>query len=67
MKKGETYTGTVARMAFPNRGIVTVGGETAVVKNALPGQEVEFVVSKKRNGRCEARLLRVLTPSLVNT
>ncbi len=65
MKKGERYIGTVARMAFPNRGIVAVDGETetAVVKNALPGQEVEFVVSKKRNGRCEGRLLRVVTPS----
>ena len=65
MKKGERYIGTVARMAFPNRGIVTVDGETetAVVKNALPGQEVEFAVGKKRNGRCEGRLLRVVTPS----
>lgn len=52
-------------MAFPNRGIVTVDGETgaAVVKNALPGQEVEFVVSRKRSDRCEGRLLRVVTPS----
>lgn len=50
-------------MAFPNRGIVAVDGETAVVKNALPGQEVEFVVGKKRNGRCEGRLLRVTAPS----
>ncbi len=63
MKKGERYIGTVTHIAFPNRGIVTVDGETAVVKNALPGQEVEFVVGKKRNGRCEGRLLRVVTPS----
>ena len=35
MKKGEVYTGTVERMDFPNRGIVTIDGETAVVKNAL--------------------------------
>ncbi len=65
MKKGERYIGTVTRIAFPNRAVVAVDGEaeTVVVKNGLPGQKVEFVVSKKRNGRCEGRLLRVLTPS----
>ncbi len=63
MKKGERYIGTVGRMGFPNKGIVEIDGETAVVKNALPGQEVEFVVSKKRGGRCEGRLLRVTAPS----
>ena len=57
MKKGERYIGTVTRIAFPNRAVVAVDGEaeTVVVKNGLPGQKVEFVVSKKRNGRCEGR------------
>ena len=59
MKKGEVYTGTVERMDFPNRGIVTIDGETAVVKNALPGQVVTFAVNKKRGGRFEGRLLQV--------
>ncbi len=67
MKKGERYTGTVEKTAFPNRGKVTADGETAVVKNALPGQVVEFVVSKKRNGRCEGRLLKVVQESPLET
>ncbi len=63
MKKGERYVGIVEHMAFPNRGIVEVDGEKAVVKNALPGQEVEFVINKKRGGRCEGRLLSVVKES----
>ena len=59
MKKGEAYIGIVERMEFPNKGIVFIDGEKAVVKNALPGQEVHFVVNKKRNGICEGRLLKV--------
>ena len=37
VKKGERYTGVVERMEFPNRGIVMIDGERAIVKNALPG------------------------------
>lgn len=53
MKKGERYTGVVERMEFPNRGIVMIDGERAIVKNALPGQEVTFAVNK--NGEEGAR------------
>ena len=67
MKKGERYIGQVKRTAFPNKGIVEIDGETAVVKNGLPGQTVEFAVSKKRNGRCEGRLLRVAEKSYLET
>ena len=63
MKKGERYTGVVEKMEFPNKGIVYIDGEKAVVKNALPGQEVHFAVNKKRGGRCEGRLLNVVKES----
>ena len=33
MKKGQVYEGSVVRVDFPNKGIVCVGDETAVVKN----------------------------------
>ena len=59
MKKGQIYTGIVERMEFPNRGIIYIEGEKAIVKNGLPGQEITFVVNKKRNGRCEGRVLKV--------
>ena len=38
MKKGEVYQAVVEKMEFPNKGIIHVDGEKAVVKNALPGQ-----------------------------
>lgn len=63
MKKGEMFEGTVERMEFPNKGIVFVDGEKAVVKNALPGQKVQFVINKKRGGSCEGRLLKVVERS----
>lgn len=67
MKKGEKYTGIVEIMEFPNKGIVCIDGEKAVIKNALPGQEVLFAVNKKRNGRCEGRLLEVIRESPLET
>ena len=64
MKKGEIYTGTVEKMDFPNKGILHIGdGKKVVVKNALPGQTVEIAISKQRKGRCEGRLLKVVTPA----
>lgn len=63
MKKGESYEGTVESIQFPNKGIVVCGGERAVVKNALPGQKVRFMVNKKRKGKAEGRLIEVLVPA----
>lgn len=59
MKKGQTLTGIVERVDFPNKGIVTTQEGSCTVKNVLPGQKVTFVVQKKRNGRAEGRLLQV--------
>ncbi len=67
MKKGESCIGTVERMDFPNKGIISVDGEEAVVKNALPGQSVSFTVSRKRQGSCEGRLTKVLKESPLET
>lgn len=67
MKKGEIYEGKVERIDFPNKGIVKVEDEQAIVKNAIPGQLVQFAVNKKRGGRCEGRLLSVLEPSPIET
>lgn len=66
MKKGGIYEGIVEKVEFPNKGILHIeeeGGAAVVVKNTIPGQKVRFVVSKKRSGRSEGRLLEVLEPS----
>ena len=68
MKKGQVYTGIVERVDFPNKGIVMVETlleegmvkkEQCVVKNALPGQKVTFMVNKLRKGKAEGRLLNI--------
>lgn len=63
MKKGEIYEAVVEKIEFPNKGIFHVEEEKVIVKNAIPGQKVRFVINKKRNGKCEGRLLEVLEAS----
>lgn len=63
MKKGDICEGKVTRMEFPNKGIVMLEENRIVVKNALPGQVVRFMINKKRKGRCEGRLLEVVEAS----
>jgi len=76
MKKGQTYTGIVERVDFPNKGIVivesvqedgTVKKESCVVKNTLPGQKVTFMVNKVRKGKAEGRLLKIEENSILET
>lgn len=67
MKKGEIYQGIVEKMEFPNKGILHIEGEKAVVKNALPGQNIQFLINKKRSGKCEGRLMEILEKSPLET
>ena len=67
MKKGEIYEGTVERIEFPNKGVVVIDGEKAIVKNELPGQKIRFRINKKRGGRCEGMLLEVVEHSKLET
>ena len=64
MKKGVEYTGEVIKLKFPNKGVVDCGEEgTAIVKGALKGQCVRFVVSKKRSEYALGRLREVVERS----
>jgi len=63
MKKGQVYEGIVERVDFPNKGVVRVGEENAIVKNSLPGQKIRFGVNKVRKGKAEGRLLEVMETS----
>ena len=40
-------------------------GERIVVKNAIPGQKIRGVLTKKRKGKSEGRMLEILEPSPV--
>ena len=50
MKKGDIYEGTVEKIEFPNKGILHIDGERVVVKNAIPGQKIQCVITKRRKG-----------------
>lgn len=67
MKKGQEYVGIIEEYEFPNKGVVLYKEENSltkvVVKGTLPGQTVRFLISKKRSGKCEGRLLEVLENS----
>ena len=66
MKKGEIYEGIVEKIDFPNKGILMIDGERVVVKNAVPGQKIQCVITKRRKGKSEARVLEVLSVHLLN-
>lgn len=63
MKKGEIYTATIERVDFPNKGIAHVDDSTCTIKNAIPGQKIEFMVSKKHGDRVEGRTLNIIEKS----
>ncbi|ABX41731.1 23S rRNA (uracil(1939)-C(5))-methyltransferase RlmD [Lachnoclostridium phytofermentans] len=67
MKKGTECIGLVERIEFPNKGIVMVDDEKIIVKNAITGQKVRFVVNKVRKGKSEGRLLEVVEKSSLET
>ena len=67
MKKGTVVTGTVEGLSFPNKGILTVEDSRMVVKNTIPGQVIEAVVTKNGSNRMDGRLQRVVTPSPLET
>ena len=69
MKKGQVVEGTIEKVEFPNKGVVTVAeeGKSVIVKNGIPGQKVKFCVNKFKRGNAEGRLLEVLEKSPLET
>jgi tRNA/tmRNA/rRNA uracil-C5-methylase (TrmA/RlmC/RlmD family) len=68
LKKGELYNGIAEKMDFPNKGRIRAvenedGIEFVTVKNALPGQRVEYRLTKKSYGRAEGLLKSVIKPA----
>ena len=60
MKKGDQFEGIIETVEFPNKGIIMVEGERIVIKNAIPGQRVRGIVTKKRKGKSEGMVLELL-------
>ena len=60
LKKGDIYEAVIEKYDFPNKGSLTMDGRKVVIKGALPGQRVKFMVTKKKSGMAEGRVLEVL-------
>ena len=60
MKKHEIIEGRIARIDYPNRGVLETLEGRVVVKNALPGQRVRCRIVKLHGDRAEGQLLEVL-------
>ena len=76
MNKKQICEGFVEYVDFPNKAVVTTKETDAdgkekeykvVVKGALPGQTVKFVVTKARRDKCLGRLKEVIKPSELET
>lgn len=64
MKKGEILRATVDKVDFPNKGrLITDEGERIAVKNVVPGQLLSVMVTKKRSGSAEGRVVEMIEPS----
>ena len=72
MKKGQTFTGLVESIAFPNKGRVRVISDASAntdassyitVKNTIPGQTISGQINKIKHGNAEARVIEILEPS----
>lgn len=60
MKKGQIVEGVVEKVAFPNKGVLTVEDKKVIVKNVIPGQKLSVLVTKIRKGKGEGRVVEVL-------
>jgi len=67
MRKGQIYEGVIDHVDFPNKGTVYTPDGAVTVKNGISGQRVRFIISKRRGGRNEGRLLEVLEKSPLET
>ena len=67
MKKGNIYEGTVTQAQFGGKGIVDVCEEDRVskviVKGTVPGQKIQFRLTKKKNSKLEGKVVEILEKS----
>lgn len=59
----EQYKATIEKLVFGGQGLAHVDGRTVFLWNALPGEEVEFEITKKRRGIIEGVATRIIVPS----
>ena len=60
MKKGDICEGIIEKYDFPNKASFMAEDRKVTVKGALPGQKVRYMVTKKKSGMAEGKLLEVI-------
>ena len=60
MRKGDIYEGTITEFDFPNKGSLIIEDRKVTIKGALKGQKVRFMITKRKSGLAEGRILEVL-------
>ncbi len=63
MRKGDIYEGIIEKYDFPNKGSLILEDRKVTIKGALLGQKVRFMITKRKSGMAEGRLLEVLEKS----
>jgi 23S rRNA (uracil1939-C5)-methyltransferase len=57
---GKQYTVTIEKLTHGGAGLAHIDGLAVFVPGTIPGQKVEIAITKKKDGFCESRLLKVL-------
>lgn len=61
MKKNDILQGTIEEIKFPNKGVMLSDGEEVIIKNGIPGQKVEVLITKKKKNKIEGKVVQVLS------
>lgn len=67
MKRGQLIEVKIDDVRFPSKGVGTVEGKEIHVKNTIPGQVIEARIKKRRKEYIEAKLVRVIERSDMET
>lgn len=63
VKKGDICEGIIENYDFPNKGSLYLDDRKVTIKGALKGQKVRFMITRKKSGMAEGRLLEVIEKS----
>lgn len=63
VKKGQELTTTIESLAYGGQGVARVDDFVVFVRDALPGQKVNALVTKKRSSYAEAKIVEIIEQS----
>ncbi|MDF2530338.1 MAG: rRNA methyltransferase, partial [Gammaproteobacteria bacterium] len=63
MNNSQEAIATISKLSHEGRGIAYINGKATFISNALPGEEVKFLYTRRKSQFDEGRLLEVLKPS----